>query len=197
MNDIKLVRITNITNTSPKFRPGRFVDFGGVLIGAGKSATVDLSNIDQNKHPGSNFDRLQTWAKEGKIRVANATDGTPITMPESTDVTPGTRFNEAAASRVPDSDADDFEEDFDPTIAKEADMPATAAVGAHSPDNSNISKTKISMSGEEPNWDNSGTSPIPGAKPRSVDDSEKFTVRAPRVVGAGAVIGKPGGAAAK
>ena len=190
MTEIKLVRITNITNTSPKFRPGRFVDFAGVLIGAGKSATVDLSRVDHKLHPGSDFDRLQKWAQEGKIRVANATDGTPITMPEDTDVTPGTRFNEAAASRIPASDHDDFEEDFDPTIAKEADMPATAAVGAHSPENTNTSKTRISMSGEEPNWDNSGTSPIPGAKPRYVDDAEQFTVRAPRQAGPGGVIGK-------
>jgi hypothetical protein len=188
MNDLKLVRISNITNV--KNPPGFFLDFAGALIGAGKHAVVDLSKINQEKHPGSTLDRLQTWVSEGKARVVDAGSGAPITVPEDTDVTPGTRFNEVASSQLPASDAEDFEEDFDPSLAKEADMPHTASVGAHAPNTASVANTKVSLSGEEPNWDNSGTSPIPGAKPRYVDDSEQFSVRAPRAPGLGGVVGK-------
>lgn len=189
MNNIKLVRIFNVTNT--KTPVGHFLDFGGTLIPSGKNAVVDLTKIDMEKHPGSTLDCLQRWVKEGIAKVVDAGDNSPIAEAVENEFTPGTRFNEVASSQLPETDSDDFEEDFDPALAKEADMPATATVGAHSPDNRNVGAApKVSLSGEEPNWDNAGTSPIPGSKPRYVDDSEKFSVRAPRSTGPGGIVTK-------
>lgn len=188
MNGIRLVRITNITQL--KQPPGHFMDFAGFVIGAGKSATVDLSTINHEKHPGSTLDRLEEWSRAGLVRVVDANDGTPITAPEEAEISRGTQANEVAATSLPQSDLEDFEEGFDPAIAKEASMPHISP-GAHMPSNAQVvGRTNISLSGEEPNYDNAGTSPIPGAKPVNVDNTDAFTLKAPRSNGPGAVVTK-------
>lgn len=190
MNDIKLVRITNITQL--KQPPGHFIDFAGFVIGAGKSAVVDLSRVNQEKHPGSTLDRLEDWTRQRLVKVVDASDGTPITAPEEAEISRGTQTNEVADSTLPESDAEDFEEGFDPAIAKEASMPHMAARGGHMPNVGQVvgSRSNVSLSGEEPNWDNTGTSPIPGARPVNVDNMEQFTLTAPRTNGPGGVVTK-------
>jgi len=172
------IRIVNIT---PIIRPplGHFLDYHNHVIAPNRPLVLDLPVIDEV---------LESWAAQGFIRITNAEDGTPISGPGEAIVTAGTRISEIAQTQLPEDITEDDEVDFDPEAAREASL----SKGAHSPPLTQEyqPRTKISLGTETENHQYDGLSPIPGDRPRSVDDSEKFTVKAPRSVGVGALIKK-------
>lgn len=184
MSDKKKIRVTNISNLVMPPR-GIALDYGGRIISCGRSETLSVDAIDS---------LLEMWIEKRWARVQNAEDGTQLgTQPES-DMVGGPKFAEVAKEQIdqtPESEADEFEMDFDPTVAQEAQMPSGSE--NHKPIAGDLAQTqgraKVSLGTETENLSHSGgLSPIPGDRPRPVDEADKFTVRAPRQQGVGGVI---------
>ena len=180
----KKIRITNTTALASKGKPGFGLEFQGHYVAANRQLVLDLPVIPVT---------LEEWQAKGWVRIEDA-DAAPVSKPGEEAVTLGTVVQEAVASEVLSSrtDEDDIleDEEFDLTIAKEATMPVTqsseAILGATAqmPDG----RASVSLGSSQETVSAELVSPIPGDKPRSVDESEKFTVRAPRAAGVGAVI---------
>jgi hypothetical protein len=169
------LRITNIT--SLKHPPVGFgLDFNGHYIGANPTRPLIIDI------PVMPF-LLEEWEAKGWVKIQDADDKTPVSMPVPSEkaVTPGTQLNEVSDSLME-------EEELDLTVAKEAAL-VGAEKDSHVPlqDINQAPKAKVSLGSEDENM-SSGLSPIPGDRPVSVDDSEKFTVKAPRSQGPGAVV---------
>lgn len=170
------LRITNIT--SLKYPPlGFALDFAGNFIPANLSRPliVDI--------PVKPF-ILEEWEEKKWVKIQDADDKTPVTPPkEVAAVTPGTQLNEASDDLLE-------EEELDMSIAKEAALTAEEAGGPVPLQNitqAQSARAKVSL-GSEDEKVMGGLSPIPGDRPVSVDESEKFTVKAPRSTGPGAVV---------
>lgn len=179
------IRVTNITSElSPA---GEFLDLGPVysnfLLRAGASWQGEVGDYV----PQLFID----WAAKGKVRVVSAQSGDPLYGPIS-DLTPKTI---APFRELSPAEDDPFgEETPDMDEAVEANL-RTQATGGHMPSTQQIDQPKIRVSlGTTQNstqklYDGS-LSPIPGDRPRSIDDSEKFTVKAPNYHSVGSVVGK-------
>jgi len=166
------VRITNIT--AFKSPPGFGLDFMEHYIpaNAARPLIIDIPVIPQI---------LEEWQANGWCKIQDADDKTPVTKESEAAVTPGTQVKEA-------HDALLEEEDFDLSVAKEAALPSTGPVPMQDIRQTEHPRAKVSL-GTEDGMNLSDThSPIPGDRPVSVDDSDQFTVRAPRVNGPGAVV---------
>lgn len=167
-----------VKNTTHKKHPpfGYFLDHESKLFGADKSIVIDAPD---EVLP----DTIQKWADEGLVSVADMTSGEIINGEAQSIVTAGTRVNEASGQEYDDGD----ELGFDPELAKEATLPN----GAHMPSIQQMpaAKARVTLGTETENHGNTDSlSPIPGDRPRSVDDSDQFTIRAPRSQQVGAVV---------
>ena len=170
----KKVRITNTTYLKTNGNPGFGLDFLGNYVGPNRQLVLDLPVIPII---------LEDWQRKGWIKIEDA--DAPVSSPGEAIVTLGTVIQEAAASRLNKTLDDNLMEDeFDPEIAKEASLPIKESISQTD------AKASVSLGAEEENISADLFSPIPGVKPRSVDDSEKFTVRAPRSHAVGSVVGR-------
>lgn len=170
-----------LTNTTPLVMPphGMALDYKNTIIPANKYAILSLEHVDE---------LLETWVTRGWVKLNQADTGELLSKPSELAITAGTKINEVAVSQLPQSDDSlDEEIDFDPSNAREAAMPA-GHMGDISQQSSPPIGARVSLGSESDGGANIGLSPIPGDRPRSVDDAEAFTVKAPRHVGPGAVI---------
>lgn len=179
----KKIRITNTTALASKGKPGFGLEFQGHYIGANRQLVLDLPVIPVT---------LEEWQAKGWVRIEDA-DAAPVSKPGEEAVTLGTVVQEAVASQVLSSEADDGileDEEFDLSIAKEAMMPVTESTGAVLGSNEQMlgSRASVSLGSTEETIPADQVSPIPGDMPRTVDESAKFTIRAPRSPGVGAVV---------
>jgi len=182
MESKKRYRIVNVTNLTGG--RGNFLDLGeissGVFIPPGKSVTVELSYIPQI---------LRDWAEAGNVRIHNDTTG-QIEMGPSADIS---RSMVAPVGEVSATELDIGEDEPDLAEAVPAALPHqadTRSNGAHLPDNSQQSRAKVTLGSQDESYPVDAISPIPGDRPRSIDDSEKFTVKAPRTQGVGGIMGR-------
>lgn len=166
-----------ITNTTAFLRhPGFGLDLDGHYIGPNptKPLIIELAVKPQV---------LEEWEDKKWVKIQDADDRTPVTKESM--VTPGLAVNEAKGEEVIDKLNDELdEEEFDLGNAKEADL-----VGGPVPLQGieQHPRAKVSLGSENENV-GGGLSPIPGDRPVSVDESDKFTVRAPRIHGVGSVV---------
>jgi hypothetical protein len=172
----KKVRITNTTPFLSKDRPGFGLDFSGNYIGPNRQFVTELAVIPVI---------LEEWKAKGWVRIDDA-DAAPVSSPGEAVVTQGTVVKEAAASEFKEDlmEEDDF---FNPELAKEATLPSQTAPLMGSLNQGAQQKAKVSLGSEKEHIPVDHVSPIPGDRPRSVDDSEQFTVRAPKVDGVATV----------
>lgn len=179
----KKIRITNTTAIAAKGKPGFGLEFQGHYVAANRQLVIDLPVIPVT---------LEDWQARGWIRIEDA-EAAPVSRPGEATVTPGTVVQEAVASEVlaADPGEDLLEEEFDLAIAKEATMPVTDAgttiLGSMLQTPEGV-RASVSLGSSEETVPADHISPIPGDRPRSVDESEKFTVRAPRSHSIGAVV---------
>ena len=170
------IRIYNIT--SLKHPPGFGLDFDSHYIPANpaRPLIVETAVIPQI---------LEEWQANGWCKVQDAEDKTPVTTAAEAVVTPGTQVKEVHDALLGD------EEDWDLSVAKEAALtnePGAGPVPLQPIHQGDAPKAKISLGTEDGMNVSDLHSPIPGDRPVSVDDSEQFTVRAPRMNGPGAVV---------
>lgn len=187
------LKVTNITRKlggAGKFLdPGS--DFGNVLIAPGKSML--FTAIDGTVPP-----QIQYWVEKGYVSVHNAATGDLLHGEiASGEITPGniSPVREATAPSLEKSDIDAlFDEEPDLNDALEAVMPeGIEGTGPIKGDIRQLSqppiqRAKVSMGRREEEVIGGELSPIPGDRPRNLDDTEKFTVRAPRSHAVGGVI---------
>lgn len=179
-------RLTNISGITAGRGPGRMLDHptGGV-VGVGKSILLELP-----AGPTTLEEKWVTsrWAKLQKVDE----DGTVVeeaSAPKE-DLPAQAKVDTVAGSQLPEDELTNMDDEFDPSLAKEASLPGVTP-GAHLPpiDQDSAAKARVSMTGAES--EGTSLSPIPGDKPRSVDDADAFTVKAPRSAGVGAVVKSP------
>lgn len=203
-----MFKIVNVTHTVSPQGPGRFLSLApqntenkndhGRLIGAGKSFLLEASS------PHALPIEVQNWAKKGWVRIFNAENmeavgGTPSIDGEIVQGT-GSPVRELSAQTADNSHEYDIDEiEPDVTQAREAALPTQqggkTSFGAHMPDirqqSSPQTRGKVSLGMETERFDpnvEDQLSPIPGDRPVPVDDSSKFTIRAPRSNQVGSVI---------
>ena len=176
----KKVRITNTTALHSNGGPGFGLEFQGNYIASNRQLVVDIPVIPVT---------LEEWQTKGWIKIEDA-DAAPVSNPGEAAVTPGIVVAEVSASKVLAEDTEEdllAEEEFDLSVAKEATLPADAITGIlGSTEQSTRANVTLGLSEERVASDD--VSPIPGDRPRSVGNADKFTVRAPRSVGVGAVV---------
>ena len=183
------IRIYNIT--SFLHSPGIGLDFEKKYIppNPNKPLVIDLPVIPQ---------LLEEWAAKKWVKWVDADDKTPVTKETETVITPGP-LSEAKASEVDALDELDDGDIVDFSIAKEAALPGDAGVEKSGPvplqpinqthvEEPSKGRAKVSLGSEDKMNMAETVSPIPGDRPRSIDNSDAFTVRAPRHNGPGAVV---------
>lgn len=177
------VLVTNITQKNGG--AGYFLDpgeaYGNKLIGPNRSMTVDC--------PGGHIPEfVQTWGDA--VTVHDASTGDLMAGPAAGEISPATLSPVREMTGSQDDDFLNDEGDFDLNDARDAFMPEQSR--PISGDLSQMSKprARVSLGTRSDEVVGGEISPIPGDRPRSLDDSEKYTVRAPRSHAVGAVIGK-------
>jgi hypothetical protein len=192
------IRVTNITRQ--KYPAGQFLDpgktFGNKLISPGRAMIFDCPD-------GHIPDIVAQWAEEGKVAIHNAMDGAVIMGPIGGEITPGTvaPVHQVTRKSLEQHDIDElFNEEPDLADALEATMPEGLPfekTRAMSPDTrqmqtplQNSARVSLGKRDEGSQVQHTEISPIPGDRPRSIDDSDKFTIKAPRSHAVGSVIGK-------
>jgi hypothetical protein len=182
------IRIYNITSFL-KF-PGFGIDFDGHYLAPNpdRPLIVEVAVVPQI---------LEDWQARRWIKIQAADDKTPVTKESEAAVTPGTQVNEVASVQV-DALNDELDEDiFNFDTAKEASLTADSTPGPapmqsirqmQTEEELVRSRVKVSLGTSDKPGMADSVSPIPGDRPRSVDNSEAFTVRAPRHTGPGAVV---------
>lgn len=174
----KRYRIVNTTNIDGR---GSFLDLGsehqGIILPAGKSTSLELAYIPQ---------LLMDWAEQGKIKIYDAETGEAAAGTSAVDISRGAV---APVGEVSASEFDIGEDEPDLNEAIPAALPSRAN-GAHMPDNAQQSRAKVTLGHENEEYPSDEISPIPGDRPRSIDDSAKFTVKAPRAQGVGGILGR-------
>lgn len=169
---IKKLRIRNVTgiNTPVKkiLDPGE--KFGNITILSGRYMFLDA---DPKALPPP-FDQ---WEVEGFISVQDATTGDEYSAPIGGEIT---RSALNPFSEVKGEDEDELFGDPDIGEAVDAVLPGNLKLGttpgSHSPDIQQGARVSFGLETKNQSTD---TSPIPGDRPRSVDNSDQFTVRAP------------------
>ena len=175
-----------ITNTTSFLKPPGFgLDYLGRYIppNPARPLVIEVPVID---------DVLEVWQSNKWCKVQDADDKTPVTKETETTISPSL-LGEAKASAV-DSLDDSLDEDImDFSMAKEAALSAdvlekTGPVPMQSINQMPQARAKVTLGTREPAGLTDSVSPIPGDRPTSIDNSEAFTVRAPRQSGPGAVV---------
>lgn len=169
-------RVVNVTHQ--KTPRGHFLDFGekaNKILGAGKQTVIQAESYEMLP------DFVHDWVATGQAKVFNATGGEQLSGSVSGEITPAS-LNPAREVRGEEfPDVDDFTEDEpDLSTALDAALPHEQG-GAISQSTAQMAspKAKVSLGLETESYQaNDGLSPIPGDRPRSVDNSDAFTVRA-------------------
>lgn len=161
----KKLRISNVTHVSnPPY--GFTLDYKGKMFtSSGQPLVIEAEHVPEE---------IDQWMAKGWVRVVDAESGDMLSPPVEYVQTAGARPDAVTQN----DDLDEF--DFDPSTAKEARLPANGELQP------TAQGAKVSLSLEDQG--NAEHSPIPGDKPRSIDNSDQFTVKAPRTQGVGAVI---------
>jgi len=177
-------RITNVSNISTQSR-GFFLDLGidngGKHIGVGQQIVLEANSYDLL--PGCVHD----WARQAFVRVVDLDkDGGSVVagFPVSGELTPST-INPISEARG----EDDMDEEPDLSDAVGARMPSTENTGPIAGSLDQMGSTRITDAAAEERY-SKDLSPIPGETPKNLDDTERFTVRAPRSKHPGSVISK-------
>lgn len=178
-------RVVNITNHVRP--PGHFLDSGKEngdrLIGVGKSITIQAQSADHLP------EYVRSWLDKGYVRVYKS-DGTLLESapPMAGELSPGSvgPIREMSAEVY---DNGFYEDEPDLSAAVPAAMPERMApIIQSTAQSSPSSRVRVSLGSENEGVPAGEISPIPGDRPRSVDDSDKFSVKAQR----GAHLGKQG-----
>lgn len=174
-------RIKNVSNIQTGGR-GHFLDLGvelgGKHIAVGKS--IDLTAESPQHLP----ECIQNWADKNWIRVID------VSNPEGPVISGlgvGGELTPSSINPISEANDDMFDEDIDLTNAQEARIPEqTKPIMG---DINQMSKTKVSeaMAEERVSTD---VSPLPGEKPREIDNASQFSVKAPRSNQPGGVISR-------
>lgn len=183
------IRVVNITHE--RGAAGSFLDLGPEF----KNAIVRAGGSWQGAVGDSIPQMFQDWAARGLVRILDATNGETL-FGAAQDITPRSvsPFREMGASR----DIMDEEPDMDEAV--EAMLPTQAGKriverGAHMPDNRQVqspdrrASVSLAETTTEVGHVHDPLSPIPGNTPRNVDDSDAFTIKAPRYNSVGSVVG--------
>jgi hypothetical protein len=186
------IRVTNVSRRGGG--AGRFLDpgekYGNKLIGPGYSMIFDIPD-------GVMPDVLEVWGKDAAVH--NASSGELLAGPIAGELSPAQLTPARAASASEDDPFGNEEDDIDLTDARDAFLPGNRQpqnepMRAITPDTRQHSgqaqRAKITLGTRDEEHVGQDISPIPGDRPRSVDDSDKFTVKAPRSHAVGSVIGK-------
>jgi hypothetical protein len=181
------VLVTNVTQRNGG--AGFFLDpgekYGNKLLGPGRSMYFDCVG-------GHMPDFISHWGDA--ITVHDATSGDVLVGPASGELTP------KAVSPVREmTGTDDDFLDEEPSLdeAQEAFMPHRLTEESTAPIRGDISqmskpRAKVSLGSRGDETIGASLSPIPGDIPRDLDDSSKYTIKAPRSHAVGAVIGTGG-----
>lgn len=185
------VKIKVVNTTKRLGGVGHFLDpgetFGNKIIGPGYSMLFDCPG---GAYPGC----VEDWLDKGSVVVYDAVSGDVVDgAPLAGDVTRGVIAPVREMNGYQDDDLFG-EDDLDLGAAREASMPEQTTENTmpiqgelaqqHHP------RTRVTRGRLDEEIVGGEISPIPGDRPRSVDDSEKFTVKAPRASHVGGVIGK-------
>lgn len=188
-----------VTNITQKFGgAGEFLDpgekYGNRILGPGRSMQLDC--------PGGVLPEvLEVWGR--RVSVHDATTGIEV-LGTSGELTPGSvsPVREMAGDVDGDPKKDDFLEDEEPNMdemehALEARMPGTFGgerTGAISGDLRQQSgpgqRARVSLGSRNEEVVGGEISPIPGDRPRDLDNSAQYTIKAPRAQHVGGIIGK-------
>lgn len=190
-----------VTNISQRHGgAGLFLDpgeaFGNRILGPGRSMTFDC--------PGGVLpDLLQIWGKN--VAIYDASSGIEVLSPSNGELSPGlvAPVREMAAAIDGDPKRDDFLDDELPGLdemknAQDAVMPGLVA--GQSPRElrgpiagdlrQQAPRAKVSLGTRNDEIVGGELSPIPGDRPRDLDNSAQYTIKAPRAQHVGGVIGK-------
>lgn len=181
-----------VTNTSQKRGgAGLFLDpgeaYGNKIIGPGRSMTFDC--------PGGHLpDILQVWGDN--VSVYDALSGSEVLGASDGELTPGvvSPVREMAGAYDGDPKHDDFlleEEEPDFADAREAVLTSQMA-GPIAGDlrQQSAPRAKVSLGSRSDEVVGGELSPIPGDRPRDLDNSQQYTIKAPRAQHVGGIIGK-------
>lgn len=181
-----------VTNVSQKFGgAGMFLDpgeaYGNKILGPGRSMHLDC--------PGGVLpDLLQIWGKN--VAVYDASNGMEVLGHVSGELTPGivAPLREMAGQIDGDPKKGEFfldEEEPDLDGAIDAVMPSHMA-GPISGDLRQQSgpRAKVSLGSRSDEVVGGELSPIPGDRPRDLDNSQQYTIKAPRAQHVGGIVGK-------
>jgi len=168
-----------VTNTTGATGNAAYLEYNGKWIINGRHIFVD--EIDEV---------LEDWQNKGHIRVHDMEKGEFVggsAIVQAAPMTAGARLNEVAS--VDMTEDDEFA--FDPEEAVEAGLPVYEGRGQHLPDTRQESGARVSNGFSERSTHNDDAmSPIPGQRARDVDDSARFTIKAPNSHAVGGIIGK-------
>ena len=173
-------RIVNITAQTEKTR-GHFLDlgvaYGNKNIPAGRSIVLEAKNVNLLPECVLDWQKKRWAAVEALTEEATAS---VVEQPANNEITPKT------VSPVTEA-ADD---DFDDVPALSEAVPAKLSGENTAPvdgSTAQMATAKITEAAAEERY-STDLSPIPGATPRNVDNTDEFTVRAPNAEMPGSVI---------
>ena len=184
---MKAFRITNVTNIATSSR-GHFLQMDEELH-KNKMLPVGGQHVLQAERYELLPPYIQEWADKNWIKVhdmdAGQSDSYVAGFRMSGEITPSS-IN--PITEMKPRDILDDEEEIDLSGAFEAKLPETTE--RTSPifeSTAQMPSPKISQAMEEERH-STDLSPIPGERPVELDDSSKFTIRAPRANGVGKVV---------
>lgn len=191
MQKVEMIRVTNITNRNAP--AGEMLDMGedfkGVVIAPGRSKIL--------RPPGGQVpDFLMDWVARGKVVIHDGSSGDSLGSGAEygTDLTPKrvAPVREANGEQDLDNNEIDGEPDLSEEEAVEAAMPRAGAVLGRMQGTEQAPRARVELGMSE------GTgadeviggelTPLPGERPRDIDNAQNFTVKAGRQRGPGAVI---------
>jgi hypothetical protein len=177
---LEKVVVTNVSNR--KGGAGRFLDpgkdHGNRLFGVGRSMTFDC--------PGGILpEMIKTWGDD--CTVHDALDGTEVLGTVNGELTP------AKLTPAHELQNREFMEDEEPNLKDAVD--AALPKNSFGPIAGDLRqqvhpRVKITEGHQDDEVIGGELSPIPGDRPRDLDNSQQYTVRAPRGQHVGGIIGK-------
>jgi hypothetical protein len=188
------IMVTNITHKNGG--AGVFLDpgevYGNKILGPGRSMTFDCVG-------GVLPDVLEVWGN--MVAVYDAEKGTEVLGAGGGELTPGTvsPVREMAGAVDGDPKDDDFLEDEEPNLDSAIDavmpggqMPAerTGPISGDLRQQAPPPRARVSLGSRSDEVIGAELSPIPGDRPRDLDNSQQYTIKAPRANHVGGIIGK-------
>jgi hypothetical protein len=172
-----LFKVVNVTDQAMGGR-GSFLDLGAAngnkTFGVGRHVLLEAK--DKRFLP----DCVLAWRDQGLVKIVDA---------ESDDTLPETANDITPKSVNPVEEAKASEEDFDDVPALTEAVPARLSGENTGPMEGSTAQmqAKVTDAAAEERY-STDLSPIPGDQPKSVDESEAFTIRAPKSKSPGSVV---------